>query len=174
MATKKIKTEAVSVPVPQSREEVSNAIAEIGAAQRERARIEADMNDALAKIKKQFEEAAEPHKLKIEQLTKGVHTWCEANRLDLTNGGKVKFAKLSSGEVKWRLRPTKVTIRGVENLLEIMKGMGLYRFIRSKEEPNKEQMLAEPEVVAGLPGVKFEKGEDFVIVPFETALEEVA
>ena len=65
-------------------------------------------------------------------------------------------------------------IRAVDNVLETLKRLGLSRFIRVKEEPNKEAMLAEPEAVAGLAGVKIEQGEDFVIVPFETELEEVA
>jgi phage host-nuclease inhibitor protein Gam len=35
-------------------------------------------------------------------------------------------------------------------------------------------MLAEPEVAQSLTGVSISQGEDFVIVPFETELEEVA
>ena len=76
--------------------------------------------------------------------------------------------------MKWRMRPPRVAIRAVDNVLETLKRLGLSRFIRVKEEPNKEAMLAEPEAVAGLAGVKIEQGEDFVIVPFETELEEVA
>lgn len=173
-ATNRIKANAALYPVPQSRDEVNDAIAKIGIAQRERARIQADMNDQIAKIKEAFEAQAEPFKQEIEALSKGVQTWCEANRVALTKDGKVKFADFPAGEVKWRMRPPKVTLRSVDSLLEALKRLGLTRFIRTKEEPNKEAMLAEPQAVERLPGVKIEQGEDFVIVPFETSLEEVA
>jgi len=172
--TTKIKAQAVLYPVPQSREDANDAIAKIGIAQRERARIQADMNDRLAKVKEEFEVLAAPFNQQLESLGKGVQTWCEAHRAELTKDGKVKFANFAAGEVKWRMRPCKVTIRAMENVLETLKRLNLTRFIRVKEEPNKEAMLAEPEAVAGMAGVKIEQGEDFVIVPFETELEEVA
>ena len=170
----RIKASAAQYPVPQSRDEVNDAIAKVGLAQRERARIQADMNDELAAVKLRFEEAAKPYNEQIEGLTKGVQTWCEAHRTELTKNGKVKFHNFAAGEIKWRMRPPRVSLRAIENLLETLKRLGLTRFIRVKEEPNKEAMLAEPEAVTGLAGVKIEQGEDFVIVPFETELEEVA
>lgn len=172
----RIKASAALYPVPQSRDDVNDAIAKIGLAQRERARIQADMNDAMAQVKQRFEDEAKPFNEQIEALSKGVQTWCEAHRVELTKEGKVKFHGFAAGEVKWRMRPPRVAIRAVDNVLETLKRLGLSRFIRIKEEPNKEAMLAEPEpeAVAGLAGVKIEQGEDFVIVPFETELEEVA
>ncbi|MFA7269859.1 MAG: host-nuclease inhibitor Gam family protein [Sterolibacterium sp.] len=170
----RLKQPAPLHPVPQSRDEVNEAIRVIGVSQRERARIAAEMNDYLAKIKEEYETRAQPHKEQIERLSAGVHTWCEANRDSLTQNGKVKYANLPAGEVKWRTRPPRVTIRSAETVLDTLKRLGLARFIRAKEEVNKEAMLAEPEAVSGIAGVKIEQGEDFVIVPFETALEEVA
>ena len=49
----------------------------------------------------------------------------------------------------------------------------LKRFIRTKEEINKEAILDEPEVVASVKGISITQKEDFVIVPFETELESV-
>ncbi|ECI5747498.1 host-nuclease inhibitor protein Gam [Salmonella enterica subsp. enterica] len=168
----RIKSDAV--PSPQCRDDVNDAIARIGLAQRERARIQADMNDELAKIKLRFEEEARPFNAEIETLSRGVQTWCEAHRHELTRDGKVKFHNFAAGEIKWRMRPPRVSIRAVENVLETLKRLGLTRFIRVKEEPNKDAMLAEPDAVTGLAGIKLEQKEDFVIVPFETELEEVA
>lgn len=170
----RLKQAAAPYPVPQSKDEVNDAIRDIGLAQRERDRIQADMNDRLAKIKEEFEAAAQPHKEKIERLSAGVHTWCEANRDAITQGGKVKYAALPAGEVKWRTRPPRCSVRSAETVLDTLRRLGLNRFIRTKEEPNKEAMLADPEAVSGIAGIKIEQGEDFVIVPFETSLEEVA
>lgn len=169
----RIKTEAARVAIPQSRDETVECIAAIGRLQRERSRIEAAMNDELAAIRQQFEERAKPLADDIRALSEGVHTWCEANRADLTGGGKVKFARLASGEVKWRMRPPKVSLRGIDNIIEACKRLGLSRFVRVKEEINKDAMLAEPEVAQSLTGVSISQGEDFVVIPFETELEEV-
>ena len=176
MASKvtRLKKAAASCQIPQSREECTDYIAQIGMLQRQRDRIAADMNDRIAAIKQEYEEKAKPLADNISSYTSGIQIWCEANREAITNGGKVKTANLASGEVKWRTRPPKVGLRGIENIIEAFKRLGLHRFLRIKEEVNKEALLAEPEVATTVPGVTITQGEDFVIVPFETELEEVA
>lgn len=169
----RIKTEAAGPAVPQTRDEVTASIAAIGVAQRQRQRIDAAMNDELAVIKAKHETAAKPFADEISALSKGVHLWCEANRDSLTNGGKTKTANLASGEVKWRMRPPSVGIRAVDAVLEALKALGLSRLIRTKEEVNKEAILLEPKVVEHVKGISISQKEDFVIVPFESELEEV-
>lgn len=170
----RIKQEAAPFPVPQTKDEAIEAIAEIGRRQRERIRIETAMNDDLAKIRQGWEAQAAPHLEKIKQLSGGVQLWCEANRDHLTDGGKVKSARLASGEVKWRLRPPSVAVRPVDVVIGFLKQGGLDRFVRVKEEVNKEAILTEPEAVAHIKGITIIQKEDFVIVPFETELEEIA
>lgn len=173
-AAARIKQDAVAFPVPQTKEEAIEAIAEIGRRQRERTRIETAMNDDLAKVREAWERQAAPHLDAIKALSGGVHLWCEAHRDGLTNGNKVKFARLASGEVKWRLRPPSVTVRAVDNVIAYLKQAGLDRFLRVKEEVNKEAILTEPEAVEHIKGITISQKEDFVIIPFETALEEIA
>lgn len=173
-AAVRVKQDAAAFPVPQHRDQVIEHIAEIGRRQRERVRIEAAMNDDLAKVREAWERQAAPHLEAIRELSKGVHIWCEANRDLLTQGSRVKFARLASGDVKWRLRPPSVAIRAVDNVIAYLKQAGLDRFLRVREEVNKEAILAEPEAVAHIKGITISQKEDFVIVPFETELEEVA
>jgi phage host-nuclease inhibitor protein Gam len=46
--------------------------------------------------------------------------------------------------------------------------LGLSRFIRSKDEINKEAILADPKAVSGIVGITINSGlEDFAVVPFE-------
>ena len=170
----RLKTDAVAVPVPQTKEEVIEAIAEIGRQQRERTRIEAAMNDDLAKVREAWERQAAPHLENIRALTTGVQLWCETHRAALTQDGKVKFAHLASGDVKWRMTPPKVVIRAVDVVLDYLKQAALDRFIRLKEEVNKEAILAEPEAVAHIKGITVTQKEEFIVIPFETELEEVA
>lgn len=176
MATpaRKIKTAAPRFAIPQSREDCTDYIARIGRAQRERERIQAEMNDKLAPIIAVYMARGRPHAETIKALSQGVQVWCDANREALTKGNKVKTANLASGEVRWRTRPPKVVLSKVEAVLKALKGLHLERFIRSKEEVNKEAILADREAVQHVKGISIDQGEDFVIVPFETELEEVA
>jgi len=171
----RLKSKAAAYPVPQTMTEANDFIQKIGMAQRERDRIQAAMNDQMAEIKADYEEQAAPFKTEIEERTKGVQTFCEANRNDLTKGGKIKTHKFPAGEVNWRSRPPKATVRGVGAVIERLKSLKLKRFIRIKEEVNKEALLAEPEIAGSVEGIKIgSEGEDFVITPFETELDEVA
>ena len=96
--------------------------------------------------------------------------FCEANRSELTNGGKVKTANLITGEVQWRQRPPSVSVRGAESVIETLVRLGLNVFVRTKEEINKEAILNEPDAVKGVAGITVVTGvEDFVITPFEQA-----
>lgn len=176
MATpaRKIKSDAPRFAIPQSREDCTDYIARIGRAQRERERIQASMNDELAAIRTGYEEQARPHAETIKALSQGVQVWCDANREALTMGNKTKTANLASGEVRWRLRPPRVVIRGLDAVMDALKDLRLERFIRVKEEINKELILSDPEPLKHIKGISIDQGEDFVILPFETELEEVA
>lgn len=72
------------------------------------------------------------------------------------------------------MTPPKVVVRAVENVLDYLRMAGLNRFIRSKEEVNKDAILAEPEAVADIKGISISQREEFIVVPFETALESVS
>ncbi|WP_250870440.1 host-nuclease inhibitor Gam family protein [Hafnia paralvei] len=164
---KRIKN-AAAVYVPQTKQDVTCDIRKIGELQREAVRLETQMNDEIAKITQRFSPVIEAIKSDLNLLSKGVQGWCEANRDDLTNNGKTKTANLVTGEIQWRNRPPSVAIRGADSVLETLKRLGLDRFIRSKQEINKEAILNEPLAVAGVAGITVKTGiEDFAIVPFE-------
>lgn len=164
---KRIKSAAAAY-MPQNRDAVITDIKRIGDLQREASRLETEMNDAIAEITEKFAARIAPIKTDIETLSKGVQGWCEANRDELTNGGKVKTANLVTGDVSWRQRPPSVSIRGVDAVMETLERLGLQRFIRTKQEINKEAILLEPKAVAGVAGITVKSGiEDFSIIPFE-------
>lgn len=168
----RIKTEAAAVTF-SNEHEVDAAIAEIGNAQRERQKLTTAMNAELAAVKDRFETAALPYAAVISKLGEAVRIWCEANRVTLTKDGRTKTAKFGAGEVSWRVRPPRVTVRGEGIVLETLKKLGLAKFIRTKEEINKEAILAEPDGIDGIKGLSISQGEDFVIKPFASEIEEV-
>lgn len=169
----RIKLEAADHFVPQSLDEVNQAVAEIGSRQRERQRIEAEMNDALAEVRAKSEALAKPHAARISELTLGVKVWCEANRDLLTKGGKVKTARLATGEVSWRTRPPSVVVRGLEAVIDSLRRLKLDRFLRVKTEIDKEAVLADPEAASMVKGLSISQREDFIVTPDSTQLEEI-
>lgn len=167
-AKSRIKSAALNAGAPQSRDEVAALIRRIGDVSRDFERQRARMNDEIAEITALYQPALEAFDRDIQSMQVGVQTWCEANRDDLTRGGKVKSANLVTGEVQWRQRPPSVRLRAQEVVVETLERLGLARFLRVKTEVNKEAILAEPAAVEGIAGIAIVTGvEDFVIVPFE-------
>lgn len=178
MATTKktrIKSTAAVVDVPQNREMAAAAIAAIGSHSRDLARINADMNDAIAEIKERFERLAEPHRLQIEGLTSGLQMYAEANRAALTNNYKVKTVAMTTGEMLWRTTPPSVRLTDTEeNVIAACEAAGLEAFIRRTPSLNRDAIKANPEEAKHIHGIKIGQGEQFVVVPFEAELAEVA
>lgn len=156
---------------PQSREQVSTDIKKIGDIQRELTRIETDANDQIAVIMNRNTPTVEALRAELDVLKKGVQTWCEANRSNITKGSS-KTANLITGEVAWRTKPDSVSIKGVELVLEALKKLKLDRFIRRKEEVNKDAILADKKAVENIKGISIISGQEvFSITPFEQEIE---
>jgi phage host-nuclease inhibitor protein Gam len=162
---------ALAQPAAQTREEAEAAVARIGEISRELTRIGTLFNDRLAELKNLFEGDAKALQEELAALQAQVQLFCEANRAELTAGGKTKTVLFATGEVRWRTRPPSVSIRGAAQVLSYLKGVLDGRFVRTKEEIDKEAMLADQETARTIPGVKIgSEGEDFVIEPLEVEL----
>ena len=166
------KTMGANIVVPQSRDEATAALARIGVAQRKLIRAKADLDDRVAKLKEAAETAATPLAEEVERLTEGLKIWAEANRTALTGGDRTKTVNLGTGEIKWRIQPPRVSLRGsIEVIIDACRTLGLGRFVRVKEEVSREAMLAEAEIARTIPGVAIgTEGEAFVVEPFEIDL----
>lgn len=166
------KTMGANIVVPQSRDEATAALARIGVAQRKLIRAKADLDDRVAKLKEAAETAATPLAEDVERLTEGLKIWAEANRTQLTGGDRTKTVNLGTGEIKWRIQPPRVTLRGsVEVIIDACRTLGLGRFVRVKEEISREAMLADADIARTIPGVSIgTEGEAFVVEPFEIDL----
>lgn len=167
----RLKTAAAAL-VCQNDAEMNAFIEQIGIHQRKRADVDTRMNEQLAAVRSSFELEAAPINAVIDELTEAVRIYAEANRPRLING-RLKTLKLAAGEISWRNRPTSVRITNPLAVIAALKSLNLTRFIRTKEEPDKNAMLAEPGAVENVKGVTFLTGEDFVIEPFNTDLGEV-
>lgn len=168
MAKARLKTPALSIPVPSTRDDCAIAIRTLGDQLRLLARVETELNDRIAEIAVEYEPRVNTLKASIQAMQTGIQTWCEANRPELTEDGKRKSGHFTTGDVQWRQRPPSITVRGVEAVLAWLDEKKLDRFIRVKKEVNKDAMLNEPAIAEAVPGVTVVSGvEDFVITPFE-------
>lgn len=197
MAKKKSKAAAAAVPVPQNLNQAQTQITQLGNLLRRHTLLKAELDGKVAAIVEEYATTLAGLVAEADSAQKGLQIWCEANREQLTNGGKVKTANLVTGEVSWRQRPPSVTVRKAEEVLARMREMGLVAFVRSTEEVNKEAILAldsevakitvealeaqdaeaqkmarqklQLELLRGIPGLVINKGlEDFSVTPFET------
>ena len=159
------------IPVPKSLDEAAQFLAEIGQEQRVSEEIRSDLNTAVDKLKTQAMADNEPHQKKVSQLVEGLFAYAEAHRDELTDGGKRKTVEVPTGIFGWRMTPPAVSLRDVESILESLKSLKLKRFIRTKEEVDKEAMLKEPDVAKTVKGVSISQHEDFVAKPSELEVE---
>jgi len=155
----------------QSKAEAMDAIRALGDAQRTLTRLESSINDEIAVITAREKDRIDALKGRIESLTTSIHWWCEANRATLCTGGG-KTANLITGEVSWRQRPPSVSLKSVDKVIETLKRLGLCQFLRTKEEVNKEAILADHKAVSGVAGINVVHGvEDFAVTPFEVDIQ---
>nr|DAV17647.1 MAG TPA: host-nuclease inhibitor protein [Caudoviricetes sp.] len=161
----RVKSEVLEITL-QTQDEVAIAIKQIGDLEREQVRLSTLQADEKVAVDEKYTEKLTALKEQVKPLQKAVQAFCESRRLELTNGGKQKTAYFTTGEMQWRAKPPAVLAKGIDSILESLRNLGLFRFIRTKEELNKEAMLAEPEVARSISGVTIREGvEEFVIKP---------
>lgn len=154
--------------VPQSRDEVVETIRKLGERMRQVQAINAEKDNKAAQIAHEADAKTAPIIEEIEALKAGVQVYCEANRRELTENGKVKNYNFGTGKVWWRTTPPRCTITRAAIVLEELKRNGLFGFIRTKEDINKDAILAAPEKIAGIAGIKIVSNEEvFGIEPLE-------
>lgn len=161
----------VVVPVPKNLDEAAKFLMRIGKEQRTITKIESDLNTKVDKLKTGAVADAQPHQLEISRLVEGLFAYAEVHRDKLTDGGKRKTVEVPTGTFGWRITPPKVNLRGVKSILETLHSLELTRFIRAKEEVDKEAMLKEPKVAKGVKGVSITQHEEFIAKPSELKLE---
>ena len=160
--------------VPQSKNDCAEQIRILGDLNREFEVQRAAMNDEISAITQRYQPELAALQKRIEALHNGIHAWCESNRTQLCgeNDKLGKTANFITGTVSWRQRPPSVKITGADAVIDTLKRLGMGRFVRSKEEVNKDAILNERDAVEKLPGIKIITGvEDFIVEPFEAKAE---
>lgn len=165
----RLKTNGIMVPA--TRTQAEELLFGIGEMQREVVRKETKMNDELAAIKLKYGDLVKPLNTVIDDQFSALHMYAEANKDDLLDG-KLKSCKMATGDIGWRTSTPKVTVRNAKVVLESLKQLGLSQFIRTKEEINKDAILADKDQkAASINGITITQKDEFWIKPFESEVE---
>lgn len=156
-------TNAVPKLLPQNKDEAAKFLAEISGINRAIERAEADLNDSIDALRKAYERDVQPLREKFADRVEGLEFFCNANRDELTDGGKTKTVDLGTGIVSWRKSPPKVVLRGTEKIVAFLRASRSIvhsQFLRVKYEIDKEAMLKSPKDAAKIKGVTIDEGTE--------------
>jgi len=151
-------------PLPVTRDQVAIMIDRLSILRGKIAELDGQCADDIAQIKAFHASAVSVYDTEAEQLIGDVQAYCEAHRLELTKGGKVKVAKFPSGSVSWRKRPASIAIADLEEAVADVVRRGLPQFLRTKYSVDKDAMLKDAALASKVAGVTVLPGaEEFII-----------
>ena len=149
---------------PKTLAAAEESIRKMAELQRQLQHIELTLIEEITPIRDYYEKKSKPLKEKIEDLQVGLQFWAEKNKADLING-KTRTAKLATGEVGWRMSAATVHVAAT-NVIDSLKRLGLTKFIRTKEELDKNAILANPQGLESVKGLSIVREETFWVKPF--------
>jgi len=156
---------------PQNLAEAAQSLADIGAVKRRIKELNRALNEEVERAKSEAAKKVAPLAEKSQQLFEGLYVFAERRRAELTQDGKTRTISVVSGDFGWCTTPPAVIIKNIEKVLAELHSRQLTAFIRTKEEINKEAMLADQGNALRVPGVKISQHEEFFAKPSEVDAE---
>ncbi len=158
-------------------EELSVSLKELANAEANVAKQEALMNEKINKIKEDFEAKTKESRLIITQLEKEIESFALVNKKDFE---KQRTKEFQFGSIGFRVAPPKVAFLNRKyngkTVLELAKRVFGKAYVRSKEELDKESILADysqkkldDSKLAGI-GLKIDQDDQFF---YTTKYEEI-
>lgn len=161
------------IPVPTSNAEVAEFISRLREAKRKIEQRTLTANNRINALQTALAAETAPLQQEVEILAEGLLRFATANRLAITDNGRVQTVQYATGRLGWRSTPPRVEVRKVDAVIAWIKQHRLLQFLRTKEEVNKEAMLDDTERAETVPGVSIIQDEVFYIWPeeFDTEIE---
>jgi len=156
----------------KSIEEVDKYLAELGAIEASLKHEEAILNEEEQKARQEFKKRTENLVSRKNDILVTLETFCIANKNEFE---KTRLLEFVHGVVGFRTTPPKVTMLNrkynINTVLELLKKFKLTKYIRTKEELDKESVLADyaakeisdPKLASV--GLKIDQSEIFVCEP---------
>lgn len=171
----------LKIEAPRTREEMEALVGEIAALKIDERRKTAEMDEALRALRDSYRENLSGINERLALLLPRALAWAEAHPDEF---GKLRSIEMLHGVIGWRTNtPSLKPITGWtwDRVLEKLKALpSMLGYIRSKDEPNKQAILADREQLGadGLRaiGLRVVQEEEFFVEPklTETETREVA
>ncbi len=132
---------------PRTREEMETLVGEITSLKNLERSTTAKMDAALKAVKDHHQEALTQITDRLSALLPRALAWAEAHPDEF---GKAKSLEMLHGIIGWRTNnPSLRTLAGWtwDRVLEKLKALGWLTYIRAREEPNKQALLADRETL---------------------------
>lgn len=148
--------------------EANETLMRIGMYAREIELAKSELEASVAAMRDMANKEIAPLEAEVEKLSKSLELFANQHRSTLCVGDR-KSVVLPGGEFGWRLPPTKVTFSkgGEEKILKTLAELNLQAYIRQTPSVDKEALLKDRPVIAG---VKYSQKENFYVKP-ETGKE---
>lgn len=165
----------LTAPALKSRAQAEDTLRQVAEITLQRNQAQIDMDREITAIRERYEEAIGDANKSLEEKTELLRSWSESNPSEF-NG--LKSLELVHGLIGWRTgQPTLKTLSGWtwDRVLEKLKTLLRTDYIRTKEEVNKQAIIADRETLTpqGLRdiGVRVVQDEGFFIEPKLEKLE---
>ncbi len=157
---------SVVAPVFTDLKEANDAMFRIGKLRRSTQALEAELQEKIAQLRKETDMLLSPILAELSKDTLSLRIYAEAHKTTLLLGKK-KTIVLSGGNFGWRFTPHKVVAGrgGDKKLLEELKALKYRKYIRVKEEIDKEALLKDRPTISG---VRYVQKEEFFVEPITT------
>ena len=158
----------MKLPLLKTEAHLLEAISLLGEVRRDLSITKAELDDKIARLQRFYAPTIEEIQKNEQELVNQITTYCN-NHFETLFKGNLKTAKLITGEISRRVKPTSIVVNDLDAALAKLKELGLREFIRVKEEINKNALLDSPEIIDEIEGLELQKGlENLIIKPYST------
>lgn len=146
---------------------VQNAVKELGEIQRELNLTKSALEEQIANLQAKYAESLDSLSSKEEELIEQITDFCNRNYSEIFKNGS-KTAKFLTGEISVRKKPNSLFVENLELALNTLKKLNLSHLIKVKEDLNKAAIMATPDIIEKIDGLKLNTGlESLTIKPYQ-------
>ena len=150
-----------NILVPASLAEANLLLGQIGVTQNGINEIEKKLKDEIAKLESEAEKKIRSLEIARNNQVDALFSFANSRRPQLTM--KAKSVALGTGSFGWRMSTLRVKInKDDEEMIKYLKKIGKCRYIRIKEEIDRQALLAEKPKI---PGIDYVQNDEFFVVP---------
>ncbi|NTV55451.1 MAG: hypothetical protein HGA16_03045 [Candidatus Moranbacteria bacterium] len=151
--------------VPETIESANLLLGKLGATQDAINEIERELKERIAELKVEALKNLRPLTTLRDRQVNALFTFANPRKAELTVDAKT--IQLGMGKFGWRMTPRRVdTGLSDEELIAFFKRSNLVEYVRTKEEVDRQKLLADQPPILG---VAYVQNDEFFVVPNQAA-----